>query len=91
MCRLGAMKIASVFTANFIRITLPINPLFLSQLGTENEHDTVQDNITENQVVKDCDDDQLALSWHKVGTQFQKKHVLMFFSRHSDVYILWIA
>ena len=52
------------FTANFIRITLPINPLFLSQLGAENAQDTMQDNTTENQDIKDCDSNQLALSWH---------------------------
>ena len=52
------------FTANFIRITLPINPHFLSQLGAENVQDTMQDNTTENQDIKDCDSNQLALSWH---------------------------
>ena len=57
------------FTANFIRITLPINPLFLSQLGAENEQDTVQDNTTENQGVNIDEALEQALSWHPVGTQ----------------------
>ena len=48
MCRLGAMKIASVFTANFIRITLPINPLFLSQLGAENVHEHASEHASDH-------------------------------------------
>ena len=35
------------FTANFIRITLPINPLFLSQLGAENEQDHASDHASD--------------------------------------------
>lgn len=35
------------FTANFIRITLPINPLFLSQLGAENAHDHASDHASD--------------------------------------------
>jgi hypothetical protein len=46
-----------------------INPLFLSQLGAENAQGAVQVNMAENQGVKDCDDNQLALSWHQVGTK----------------------
>jgi hypothetical protein len=46
-----------------------INPLFLSQLGAENAQGAVQVNMDENQGVKDCDDNQLALSWHQVGTK----------------------
>ena len=35
------------FTANFIRITLPINPLFLSQLGAEYEQDHASDHASD--------------------------------------------
>ena len=35
------------FTANFIRITLPINPLFLSQLGAENAHEHASDHASD--------------------------------------------
>ena len=56
------------FTANFIRITLPINLQFLSQLGAENVQDTMQDNITENQGINIDEALKQALSWHPVGT-----------------------
>ena len=49
------------FTANFICITLPINPLFLSQLGAENAHDHASDKVSRLLVSLDGDLDRSQL------------------------------
>ena len=74
MCRLGAMKIASVLRLiSSVSHCLLILYSYLNWVPKTSMQVTMQvtmqDNTTENQVVKDCDDDQLALSWHQVGTK----------------------